>query len=379
MRYQAPHRQSLAALALGIGLLIAACTPAPTASPPAAAQPSAGPGQAALDTLVAAAKKEGEVLWSNTSASDAVDAVAAKFQQKYGIKVNVQVTRPPDFNARYAAEMAAGKQSMDIRTGGSPTMRDLDAKKLTDSLGTLPVMSDPKAAWIENPFQDIESGKGNSVFYGLSGYYLIANNQLCPPENCPKSYKDLADPKYKGMLLLEDPLPAGGSPGTRFVAYTYLEYGEEYLKGVAQNVAALSRSTTEGPKQVARGEYAMYVMSSGAPIEIWQLPKPHPFRLIVPEDGQMVLLSGVSFLQQAPHPNAAKLLTNYILSQEGQQTLADVPGQVFLRKDVKPADPEVVKLAPKLFPRNPDTFEFGATYTQYIPFIDKYLKERGLK
>jgi len=93
----------------------------------------------------------------------------------------------------------------------------------------------------------------------------------------------------------------------------------------------------------------------------------------------MVLLLGLSHLQQAPHPNAAKVLANFILSQEGQQVIASGAGDVFMRTDVTPASPELVAIADKLFPRNPDTFEFAATYAQYIPFIDTPLKARGLK
>jgi iron(III) transport system substrate-binding protein len=335
--------------------------------------------QKTWDETVAAAKKEGEVLWSNTQAIDWMDRVAAQFTKKYGIKVNEEVSPPPDFNARYSAELGAGKQSTDIRTGGGPTMRDLDARHVTVSLGKLPVMFEPKSVWIDNPFQDIDAGKGFSVFYGLSGYYLLANNTLCPPDNCPKSFKDLADPRYKGMLLLSDPLPAGGSPGTRWAAYTYLEYGEDYLKNVAQNVAALSRSEANAQQQIAKGEHALYLMTPGAPTTIVGLPKPWPFRLIAPDDGQMVLLLGLSYLQQPPHPNAAKVLANYILSQEGQQVIASGPGDVFIRTDVTPAAPELVRIADKLFPRNPDTFEFASTYAQYIPYIDTPLKARGLK
>jgi iron(III) transport system substrate-binding protein len=335
--------------------------------------------QKAWDDTVAAARKEGEVLWSNTQATDWMDRVSAQFTRQYGIKVNEEVSPPPDFNARYSAELGAGKQSTDVRTGGGPTMRDLDARHVTVSLGKLPVMSEPASVWIDDPFQDIASGKGFSVFYGLSGYYLLANNSLCPPENCPKSYKDLADPKYKGMILLSDPLPAGGSPGTRWAAYGYLEYGQDYLTSVAQNVAALSRSEANAQQQIAKGEYALYLMTPGAPATIVGLPKPWPFRLIMPEDGQMVLLLGLSYLQQPPHPNAARVLANFLLSQEGQQVIASGAGDVFIRKDVTPAAPELVTISDKLFPRNPDTFEFAANYAQYIPFIDAPLKARGLK
>jgi ABC-type Fe3+ transport system substrate-binding protein len=65
----------------------------------------------------------------------------------------------------------------------------------------------------------------------------------------------------------------------------------------------------------------------------------------------------LSYLQKPPHPNAAKVLSNYLLSQEGEQVIASGAGDVFIRTDVTAAAPDLVALSPKLFPRNPDTFE----------------------
>lgn len=364
---------------LAATVVVAACSPQPTASPKVdAPKPAAEQVTPEWQAVIDAAKKEGEVFWSGTSGAEWIDPIVAGFTAKYGIKVNTQIVGPPEFIARFQAELAAGKQSVDIRSGGSPLMRDMSVQGLTDSFGTLPAMSEPKSVWTENPFQDVEAGLAPGIFYAVSGYYLMAHNDTCPPDNCPKSYKDLADPKFRGKLYMNDPIP-GGSPGTRWAAYTYLEYGEDYLKAVAENIKALSRNTVEAPKELARGEYAFYIHQSGPPVEVWKLPQPHPFRLVIPEDGQMVLLSGIILMKQAPHPNAAKLLMNYILSQEGQQIIANVPGATFMRKDVKAADPEVVKISDKLFPRNPDTFEFASTYAKYLQFIDPHLKARGLK
>ncbi len=108
-------------------------------------------------------------------------------------------------------------------------------------------MSEPPSTWRIDPFEDMLAGKGNNVFYGVWGHLFVANNQLCPPDNCPKSYKDLADPRFRGMILLDEPLP-GGSAGTKFTSYTYLEYGEEYLRDVAANVAGGEPSERGGAK-----------------------------------------------------------------------------------------------------------------------------------
>jgi iron(III) transport system substrate-binding protein len=362
------------------GLVVSACSPAPGGGSTAASgsDPALAQGTSPeWDAIVEAATKEGEVVWSTTSADDWIDSAAAEFQRVYGIKPILSYTRPPDFNARYEAELAAGKQSVDIRGAGTVTSRTLDSRGLSESFGTLPVLSEPPSSWRINPFEDVEAGKGNNVFYGVWGHLFVANNELCPPENCPKSYKDLADPRFRGLILLDEPLP-GGSAGTKFTSYTYLEYGEEYLRDVAANVVAVSRVSAEAPKQVARGEFPLYVSVPSPPSELFALPKPYPFRLIVPEDGMMSSSGSISLLKQAPHPNAAKVLTNFLLSKTGQQAIANIPGGPFIRKDVTPVDPDLVILSDKLFPGHPDKFEFAPLQAQYSPIMIKYLKERGL-
>ena len=152
-----------------------------------------------------------------------------------------------------------------------------------------------------------------------------------PPERGPRSYKDLEDPKYKGLIVLSEPI--GPSPGSRWAAYAWKAYGDDHLAKVIGNVKALTRAEIEAPKQIARGEYGIFIHPTqvGA-ADIWKLPKPHPFRLVVPEDGVMLLTGGMNLLKDAPHPNAARVFMNYLLTKSAQQIVADDPGGPFIRK-----------------------------------------------
>lgn len=371
------------------GWLLAACgsgdSAKGTATTGPAAQGGAAPaGQQAAasnaewDRIVAAAKREGTLVYSAFAGSPGQDDVVAKFEDRTGIKVQVLTGRTGDFRARWDAERAAGKPTIDLRQSGSPENRGLAAEKLDQPFGELPELT-KDVQWLADPLVDVKAGNGYTLHFSLTNYYLLANNRLVPESMGLKSYKDLADPKFKGLILLDEPI--GPSPGSRWAAYTYAEYGEPYLRAVIQNVKALSRQTTEAPKQIARGEYGIYVhLTQGTLSDIWELPKPHPFRIIVPEDGQMVLTGGISLLQGAPHPNAAKVFMNYLMSQEAQQLLANHAGGAFIRPDVNPKVPEVVKFGGKFFPRNPDTFEFGSKhFFEWSAKAEPYLKEFGLK
>ena len=89
------------------------------------------------DQVVAAGKKEGLVVWSFFGAPGAATERQAKeFEQLYGIRVDLAPARTGDFEARWNAERAAGKASIDIRSSGSPENRRLAARDLDQPFGT---------------------------------------------------------------------------------------------------------------------------------------------------------------------------------------------------------------------------------------------------
>ena len=333
------------------------------------------------DETVAAAKKEGVVVWSFFGAPGAAtERQAREFERLYGIRVELVPGRTGDFEARWNAERAAGKPSIDVRSSGSPENRRLAARGLDQDFGTLPAAVEPGVSWIVDPLVDPKAGHGHTLHFSAGGYFILVNNKLVPPEMGPRSYKDLEDPKYKGLIVLSEPI--GPSPGSRWAAYAWKAYGDEHLKKVIANVKALTRAEIDAPKQVARGEYGIFIHPTqvGA-ADIWKLPKPHPFRLVVPEDGVMLLLGGINLLQGAPHPNAARVFMNYLVTKPAQQIQADDAGGPFIRRDVTPSVPELAHFTTaKPFPNNPDTYEFGSKlFFEWSAKAEPYLKAAGLK
>ena len=102
-----------------IGARVMAQTPAP--GKPADAKP--------WDEVVAAGKKEGTVVWSFFGAPGAAtERLSREFERLYGIRVELSPARTGDFEARWNAERAAGKPSIDVRSSGSPENRRLAAR-----------------------------------------------------------------------------------------------------------------------------------------------------------------------------------------------------------------------------------------------------------
>ena len=269
------------------------------------------------DEIVAAAKKEGVVVWSFFGEPGAAtERQASEFERLYGIRVELCPAAPATSRRAGPPSARAGKPSIDVRSSGSPENRRLAARGLDQSFGTLPALLEPGVQWIVDPLVDVKAGNGHTLHFSAGGYFILVNNKLVPPEMGPRSYKDLEDPKFKGLIVLSEPI--GPSPGSRWAAYAWRAYGDEHLKKVIANVKALTRAEIDAPKQIARGEYGIFIHPTqvGA-ADIWKLPKPHPFRLVVPEDGVMLLTGGINLLQGAPHPNAARVFMNYLHDEAG--------------------------------------------------------------
>ena len=380
-----PELWLLGVLVATIALLAAACggedpTPAPTQPPASTTAPSEPatepPAPSALDELIAAAKEEGELVVVTSGDSPIVNALAKAYTEKYGISVTQSILRTAEMEARLAAERGAGKSTVDLYSSGAN--RALDAKGQGRSLGDLPILAEePDSRWIIDPRKDTSVGASNVVFYAVAPNYLLANNELCPPDNCPTSYKDLADPKWRDLdILMVEPI--GITTGSFILGFLYEEYGEQFTRDVLLNVDSVLRSTVEGEKAVARGEFALFITGK-APRETFKLPAPRPLRPIRPADGLIASVSGWLNIVDSPNQNAAKLFVNFSLTQEGQQAMANELAGGFIRNDVVPVEPELALLEGNIFPGAPASPEFSVRYPDYVPVYEEVLKQTGLR
>jgi iron(III) transport system substrate-binding protein len=315
---------------------------APTAAAASGANPAAAANPAGWDQVIADAKKEGTVVFSfSPGGSDTNQRLADKFKQMYGIDVQLAPAQT-EFPAKMQTEMAAGKVSTDIRSGGSTECRNLANMGLTQSFGDLPISHEPTSTFGIDPLLDVKGDHQGILFDQISVYFLVVNNQLFPPDQGPNSYKDLADPKYKGQILLMK--PGGASFGTVLAASVFPRtgYGVEYYRALLGNTRAVTTSVTDGIAQTVSGAYGIFAhtISSGAQ-DVTKIPEPRPVRLVAPSDGLMGSIGALCFMKGAPHPNAAKLYLNFLVAKDGQTVMAGQPGEGFIRKDLTSVTPEL--------------------------------------
>jgi iron(III) transport system substrate-binding protein len=302
----------------------------------------ASPTFAADPALVDAAKKEGKVVWYTSAVVDQlVRPSAAAFEAKYGIKVEFARTDSSAIILRVMNEGRAGAVQGDLIDGfGAPALvkAGLVAKWQPDYVSKFPKQFvDANGYWTAT-FQIVLT----------PGY----NTQMIAPAKAPRTLEDLLDPALKGKMAWDNRASNSGAGG--FIGLVLRELGEakglEFLRRLErQNISGLQVSARQVLDQVIAGEYALGLQifnhhagisaAQGAPVD-W-----------IPMNPALGVMSVAYVTQGAPHPNAGRLLLDFLGSNEGQQVYRDA--------DYMPTNPAVEPRNPKL---RPDGDKFRAIY-----------------
>jgi iron(III) transport system substrate-binding protein len=151
---------------------------------------------------------------------------------------------------------------------------------------------------------------------------LIYNTDLVKPEDLPKTWDDLLDPKWKGKIQMSNPAASGTA--TLTVLSQLMRLGEdegwEYFEKLVENANALPDSGSAPSKAVAKGEALIGVAFDFMAYEM--KAKGEAVDFIVPEETP-ILVNPVSLVKDGPNPEGGKALIDYLLSKEGQQNLAN--------------------------------------------------------
>jgi iron(III) transport system substrate-binding protein len=147
------------------------------------------------------------------------------------------------------------------------------------------------------------------------------NTNLVKPEDAPKSYADLLDPKWQGKLVKGHPSYSGA-----ILTNTYLwvrDLGWPYLEKLAQQKVMQLQSAADPPKKIAIGERAVMADGNDYSLEVAKLNK-QPVEVVHPTEGSPVIPVPSGIFRNAPNPNAARLFQSFLFSVEAQQIFIDV-------------------------------------------------------
>ena len=271
---------------------------------------------------VEAAKKEGQVT-VYTSGADSPRAIL--FQKKYPqIKYVLVPGRGSQLAQRVLTERRAGKSIADIVSTGARTnyglLHGANALAPIKPLLILPEVMD-KSLWFERKHRYVDP-EGEYVFIYLGNVARIGsyNTRLVNPDQF-KSYWDFLDPKFKGKIIARDIRnPGSGGDAMRFF-YHNPKLGPDFVRRLfTEAKITLTRSNRQGLDWLGIGKFQVGLFfgrvsvakAQGLPVDELD---PHTFK-----EGAPLGIGGGSlvFMRNAPHPNAAKLFINWLLSREGQ-------------------------------------------------------------
>lgn len=277
-----------------------------------------------------AAKKEGRVMLYTTAPTEGPQGLVAAFEKKYGIKAEFFRTPSLKLAQKLDAERKAGQMQADVLGFSERGMTEEFVKK-----GDFAPLEAPEAANYAAEFR--------TPHWTVGGFFvssIMYNTNLVKGEDVPKGWLDLANPKWRGKVGLGDP-----SATVQTVQWYWLmrkTYGVDFLRKVGQQKVTLSDGYGPLSQAVAAGELAISFMlnyrtyqmkEQGAPVE-HIYPSPNWYN---PRD--------FGVLAKAPHPNAGRLLYNFLLSQEGQLAFNGPLKSMSARPDVKiPGPPTLADL-----------------------------------
>jgi iron(III) transport system substrate-binding protein len=297
--------------------------------------------------LVQAAKKEGSVLWYTSLALPSSTAIAHTFKLKYtGIDVEVHRTGSQRVLQRVMQEAAAGVKNADvIHTSDAGHFELLKAKGLL-------LKYTPHGV---TPFPEGFKDKAG-FYYGMRATLSVIayNPKIVADKDAPRTWKELLNTKWSGKEVTAHP-GYSGIIMTHVLALVNV-YGWDYFRDLAKNKLHIVQSANDPAGIVASGERPVGV--NGAEYFYYKtLKEGNPIKMIYPKEGVPLIVSPVAIAKDAPHPNAAKLFTEYIFSKEMQQLLADKEGLYTGHPDVTyPSDkPKLKEL--KLLPADADELE----------------------
>ncbi len=277
------------------------------------------------DAVVEAARKEGKVVFYNNLQPNGVEALLQKFREAYpGIQTEQIRLGSNPLIERFSTEFNAGRNLVDVVVT-FPDERVFEGIKNGWAL-----------KWTPPEFKAFDPSINNSdMLYTLlnAREALIWNKSLVKEGDEPKEWADLFDPKWKGKIGMNPPWRSLSIQ--QIVAFWEDKLG---LGDTAQKLKDLDVRFFEGSggviQAVLRGD--VHVAEINDPPLNPLLADGAPIGFIYPQSGTTRSDSTAFVSGKAPHPNAAKVFMNWLMTLEGQTYLQEFAGLPVTRLDAPP-------------------------------------------
>jgi iron(III) transport system substrate-binding protein len=312
--------------------------------------------------LLAAAEKEGKIVWYTSVDLKVAEQVAKAFEGNHkGIDVVVERAGAERIFQRIGQEYGSGIHNADV-------INSSDSAHFIVWKGEgwlAPYVPEDVAQYYAPEHKDPD---GMYATWRASLSVIGYNTKLVKADEAPKSFADLLDPKWTGKIVKAHP----GYSGTILTATYQIarDLGWPYLEKLAKQKIMQVQSSTEPPKKLALGERP--VMADGNEYNMFiAKEKGEPVEVVYPTEGTPFIPGPSAVLKDAPHPNAARVFQSYLFTPEAQQLLINVGGLRSMHPNVKEKPGRVPLKDIKLMKDDPAAVEkqleeIKQKYTKYF-------------
>lgn len=299
----------------------------------------------ASEVDLAAARKEGKVVWYTSTPIEQGQKIAKLFEDATGIKVEMFRSGGSAILRRFLQENQAGRTAVDVMTTSDPAATAALARK-----GTFVAF---KPANFEKIVEEGRDKDGYFVAQRLNLMTIYARSDKLSPAELPKAWTDLTDPKYKGKLVMTD--PSFTALQLTVVGMMSKNRGWGFYEKLRQNDIMVVQGNQQVSDNIKRGErlVAVGALDSYAADD---RKAGHPIVTILPEDGTFVIPSPTAVIKGSPNPNAARAFAEFMIG-DAAQSIFPADGGYAARKDLPPPTDGIALDKIKILPIDYDYVE----------------------
>ena len=290
------------------------------------ARAEAPPAVAITPGLIEAARQEAKVVFYSSMDLPVGEKLGKAFEAQYpGVAVQIERSGSERLFQRVAQEFASNIHAADV-INSSDGSHFIPWKK---SGWLAPFVSDDIAKYFPAEYRDPDGMFATTRIWLSSIAY---NTNLVKPEDAPRSFADLLDPRWAGKMVKGHPAYSGTIMTATFQMVR--ELGWEYFEKLARQRVMQVQSSTDPPKKLSLGERA--VMADGNEYGVVLLKEAgQPVEPVYPTEGTPTISGPSGIFASAPHPNAARLFQAWLHSRETQQFFIDFTAQYSVHVQVK--------------------------------------------
>lgn len=287
------------------------------------------------ETLTARARRENHLNIVVVNPGPATrEFITKSMKDKYGIDVDLQGMPPGSYQSKIIRERKAGIFNLDILLhtvdGSFLVFDEAGILEPLDKMIFVPQVTDEKSWRDGRLFLD----KKYTVAGGFQGInpLITVNTQLVKQSEI-QSLDDLLNPRWKGQIVIYDPAISG--PGNASLKAILTFKGRDYAAKLVEQNPTILRDGRLITEWLARGRFAVSIGPSFGIVKDF-VDAGSPIAYVLPREGAWVTTSpgSVSILKDAPHPAAAKVFANWILTRDAQQEFSSAQDTASRRLDV---------------------------------------------